>query len=55
MAPSLAAQQGVEPYRQQLVSSERGAALAAYFECLGGAGQRCCQPVNADPFRVHNA
>jgi hypothetical protein len=51
---ALAAQQGVEPDCQQLRSIDLGRHLAAYCVDRVGTGQRCCQPVNADPLgRTH--
>jgi hypothetical protein len=44
-----AAQQAVEPDCQQLGSIDPGCHLAAYSVGRVEAGQRCCQPLNADP------
>lgn len=46
---------GVEPDYQQLSSIDLGCHLAAYFGRRVGAGQRCCQPANADPLAGQEA
>ena len=45
-----AAQQGVAADHQQLGSIDLGCRPAAYFGGRVAPGQRCCWPLDADPF-----